>query len=264
MRKALFLVVLLAGALVAAGSTAQAAPTLLSGVPSYDWYHGCVPTAGGQLFGYWDTNGYTSLFNVDGAALLLTSNVQDEIASPGHIADYWGIPDPLAVGHTDDSIADFMGTSRGTLNNGWSYISDIDEGIEDYATFRGYGDWTATNVPYGASAGLFDWAVLVAEIDANRPLLLSVDSSGDGGVDHTITGIGYEDRGLDGLWYASYNTWHEAETVDWYQFRGMSGAYSFGIYNATLVLPGVIPAPGALLLGLIGTGLCVLVRKRTG
>ncbi len=26
----------------------------LEDVPDYDWYHGCSPTSGGMVFGYWD------------------------------------------------------------------------------------------------------------------------------------------------------------------------------------------------------------------
>lgn len=258
------LLVAIVALLCITAAPAGAIPVMLSGVPSYNWYHGCSPTAGGQLFGYWDGNGYADLFDAAGADVMLTANVQDEIASPGHIADYWGNPDPMAAGHTDDSIADFMGTSRGSLANGWTYLSHIDDGIEDYAAFRGYNDWTATNVLFGSS---FGWADLVAEIDADRPLLLAVDSSGNGGVDHSVTGIGYDDRGADGLWYACFNTWHEDETVDWYQFRGVSDSYGWGVYNATLVLPGApdsptVPVPGAFVLGLFGIGLVGIVRKR--
>lgn len=252
--------------LLFAGEAALAVPTLLGGVPSYTWTYGCSPTAGGQLFGYWDGNGYSNLFSASGADVFQTPNVEDEIASPGHIADYWGDPDPLAAGHTDDSIADFMGTNRGTLPNGGTWLSNIPNGMEDYASFRGYNDWGATNLYF--STGAFTWSTLIAEIDAGRPLLLSVDSSGDGTIDHSITGIGYEDRGVDGLWYACFNTWHEAETVDWYQFRGVSSNYAWGVYNATLVMPGlsdghVVPLPGAFVLGLMGTMFCVASRRRS-
>ncbi len=130
----------------------------------------------------------------------------------------------------------------------------------DYAAYRGYSDWTATNLYYGTT---FDWATLVTEIDADRPLMLTVDSSGDGVIDHSVTGIGYEDRGVNGLWYACFRTWDEAESPWWYQFRPVSASYGWGVYNATLVMPGVmdpgvIPVPGALLLGAIGACFGVL------
>jgi len=38
----------------------------LMGVPEYQWFHGCSPTAGGMLFGYWDSKpGYGNLFDGD-------------------------------------------------------------------------------------------------------------------------------------------------------------------------------------------------------
>jgi len=62
-----------------------------------------------------------------------------------------------------------------------------------------------------------------------------------------MTGLGYEDRGDDGLWYASYNTWHEEETVDWYEFQDVGNR--FGLYSMVYVHPsdigfdGTTPAP---------------------
>jgi len=250
---------------VLAASTAEASPSVLSGVPSYTWTRGCSPTAAGQLFGYWDNLGYGNLYDASGADVLATANVQDLIASPEHIADYWGT-DAAPPLHTDNCIADFMGTSRDPLGDGGTYLSNIDDGIVEYAAFRGYDDWTAGPAHYGTD---LTWSTLVAEIDAERPLMLTVDCTGDGVIDHSVTGIGYEDRGGDGLWYACFNTWHEAETVDWYQWREVSDQWSWGVYNAILVTPGspgAVPVPGAWLLGIIGVAIAGVAGplKRTG
>ena len=251
MQRRLEIMVILAGLAALAGGVVQASPTVLDGVPSYTWTNGCSPTAAGQLFGYWDNLGYDSLFDAAGNDEFLTANVHDLIASPEHIADYWGT-DAAPPHHTDNCIADFMGTSRDPLSNGGTYLSNIDDGIVAYADFRGYDDWTADPAYYG---GDLTWSTFTAEIDAGRPLMLTVDCTGDGTIDHSITGIGYEDRGENGLWYACFNTWHEDETVNWYQWREVSDQWAWGVYNAILVTPGLadaVPAPGALLLGIAG------------
>jgi len=73
----------------------------------------------------------------------------------------------------------------------------------------------------------------MGEIDAGRPMMFLVDSSGDGGTDHFVPILGYDDRGADGKYYACYTTWTENETVNWYQFRGMSSSYAWGVAYGT-------------------------------
>jgi len=243
---------------------AYATPTALSGVPSYTWTRGCAPTAGGQLLGYWDANGYSNLFDASGTALLATANVSNQIASTEHIADYWGADAPLPH-HADNCIADFMGTSLDPLSNGGTWISNIGDGVEDYADYRGYDDWSASDLYYSMTL----WDIFVAEIDLGRPVLLGVDSSGDGDVDHSITGIGYEDRGTPGapdLWYGCHRTWDEAEGAWWYQWAPVSSEYPWGVYNMTSVLPGAlapIPEPASLALLVFGVvGLAIRRRLR--
>lgn len=230
-----------------------AVPHIINHVPSYQWYHGCSPTASASILGYWDLNGYGNLFDAEGwEDVRRTRNVMDHISSPAHNAKYdsnpdnSGLPDP-----PDTSIADFMGTSEGNLPKGATYIDYIDDALMDYPAYRGY-QFTSRYVPT-------TWEVFTGEIDAGMPVLLNVDSTGDGGIDHSITGIGFEDRGENGLWYASYNTWHEAETIDWYPWRSMSSEYRFGVHSMINVHPserGVrvqpVPEPSTLILFAIG------------
>jgi len=42
-------------------TTARAQELVLTDVPTYYWYHGCTPTSGMMLFGYWDAHGYPNL-----------------------------------------------------------------------------------------------------------------------------------------------------------------------------------------------------------
>jgi hypothetical protein len=210
----------------------SANPVVLDYVPSYNWYHGCSPTASASIIGYWDLHGYENLFDASGwEEVRYTENVQEHISSTAHNLKYDPIPDdPNLPTPPDTSLADFMHTSEWGLNMGWTYLSSIDSALRDYPSFMGY---TFTSQYFQAS-----WDYYTVEIDAGNPVLLNVDAIGnDSSVDHSMAGIGYEDRGEDGLWYASYNTWHESETIDWYQFRPRSIGYSFGLDSMAYVHP---------------------------
>ena len=216
-----------------------AIPVVLDYVPSYNWYHGCSPTASANIIGYWDLHGYDNLFTAsEWDNVKLTENVKDHISSPEHNAKYDPKPDnPDLPTPPDTSLGDFMHTSEGGLNMGWTYPSSIDNALRNYPNYMGY---TFTSQYFGAN-----WDNYMAEIDAGHPVLLNVDAVGnDSTVDHSMTGIGYEDRGEDSLWYASYNTWHESETIDWYQFRPRSIDYIFGIHSMANVHPLDAPIGG--------------------
>ncbi|MFC1510293.1 PEP-CTERM sorting domain-containing protein [Candidatus Omnitrophota bacterium] len=224
-------------------SKAEALPVLITDVPSYNWYHGCGPTAVASVIGYYDLHNYDNLFNVSGwDDVRLTANVQDEISSPAHNAKYDSTPDAPGPHPPDTSIADFFRTSEDPLGFGWSYLSYVDDAVIGYADYRGYNGWSVWSKSYLN----FTWSDLTADIDNNRPLLFHVDSSGDGGVDHSVPVFGYDDRGASGLWYASYTTWHEPETIDWFQFRAIDSNYRWGVGYASFVQPGSSYVPGSL------------------
>lgn len=235
-----------------------AAPVTLSNVPAYDWYHGCGPTAAASLMGYYDLREYSDLFDASGwDAVKLTSNVQDHISSPAHNAKYNPTPDCSTLpAPPDTSLACWMETSVDPLQYGWSYLSYTDDAFEGYVDYRGY-ECSAWYEHYGST---LTWQDLVGEIDAERPLMFLVDSDGNGGTDHFVPVLGYDDRGDDGLWYAYYTTWTESETVYWSQFRAMSDEYSWGVYSATFVHMTPIPEPATL--GLVALGACSLLLRR--
>ena len=223
----------------------QIGQVFLADVPAYGvWWHGCSPTAAGMMMGYYDAfTGYEDL--IVGDAGTQTDDVNDAIASPGNIADYAlydGVDDysyftpypdmseiDPAGAHTDDSIADFMHTSRSAdgLTHGGSWLTMIGLGVEEYVVYRLPGHTaSSTDVVWGA----LDMSSYSAEIKAGRPVLLGVDSDGDGQADHSITGVGYD---LINQQYAYYNTWDT--DLHWADFQGVAYGQPFGIHMATFV-----------------------------
>ncbi|PKK89414.1 MAG: hypothetical protein CVV64_14510 [Candidatus Wallbacteria bacterium HGW-Wallbacteria-1] len=182
------------------GSPLLAVQLVLPGVPVYHWQYGCAPTSGGMLLGYWDARGYDLIAGdisaTDSAAAL------DAIASTGHVADYWGDPDPLAQNHVNDSLADFMGTSvGGGTADGSTSSANVVPGLENFAAWDdpstgGINEsylfdaaifWTIQAWP---GFGTFNFSLFKSEIDALRPVLLGGMVPGGG---HMVIGYGYDD-----------------------------------------------------------------------
>jgi Ca2+-binding RTX toxin-like protein len=240
-----------------APSPSPTTTNVLTNVPHYEWYHGCGPTAAASVMGYWDLNGYSNLFDASGwDQVKLTANVKDHISSPAHNAKYNSSPDnPNLPDPPDTSLADFFHTSEGSLSYGGSYVSYADDCFTGYAAYRGYqfNAWTETFAQFG-------WDELKAEIDAGRPMGFCVDVNADRWVDHFIPVFGYDDRGADGLWYACYTTWSEAETVSWYRYTGTDGT-AWGVGYVTVVRPMSGPSgsqaggSGSLFEGTSGSGI---------
>ncbi|MBN1212213.1 MAG: C39 family peptidase, partial [candidate division Zixibacteria bacterium] len=224
------------------------AQTVISGVPTYLWQHGCGPTALGMLIGYYDSHGYPTL--VPGDATSQNSAVNAMIAddsnnpvcgSPAsdHYQDY-ACPidyspnmqtDRSETGgtHTDNCVADFMSTSRSAFGNyyGWSWFSDMDNAFRDYVN-----DIDPSLTPYADNYyfSQFSWEDYKAEIDNNRPVVLLVDTDGDGSTDHFITAVGYDDATMT---YGLYNTWDHS--LHWYVWRPMNPGSSWGVFGATVI-----------------------------
>jgi len=112
----------------------------LAGMPDYDWWYGCSPTAVGMVLGKYDRDGYgvMSYDNIapgGDAELRLTPGVSNDaatrasypiassfIASTGYVSDFYvsgygASGDDLGPIHTFDCLADFMGTSQDAAGN---------------------------------------------------------------------------------------------------------------------------------------------------
>ena len=229
-------------------TTVRAEPITLTNVPAYNWYHGCGPTALGSIFGYYDLRGYDNLFDASGwDAVKLTANVQDHLTSPEHIAKYNPTPDNSSLPvPAFTSIADWLRTSVDPNEYGASQRTYADDALLGYSAYRGYEGATVSNLTYAIN---FSWLSLTSEIDAGRPLVLFVDSDGNGTSDHIVPVLGYDDRGAGGKYYGCYTTWTENESVAWYEFRGMSSSWSWGVgYAATFSMPTAVPEPGGALM----------------
>ena len=202
-----------------------------------------------MVIGYWDGKGFDDL--IPGSAATQTADVYQAIASGGgsasprpagseqHYEDYASPEDdnPTMLDddviqknrtpHPDNSVADFMRTSRSTASNyyGWSWSSDVPPAFNGYVSLRSpYYVPTTSTYRFGTTL-TFD--VVKREIDAGRPMVFLVDSDGDGKTDHFVTVIGYNDGPPQTYIYRDTWDWsaHESE------FRVMSSDYPWGVWS---------------------------------
>jgi hypothetical protein len=142
------------------------------------------------------------------------------IASEGHSRDYWDFLhpaesllslgfDPMADRHSDDCLADFLGTSRGaTAINGSTLPWDMAPGLEKYCQWRGFTPANGCTIR-AATTYLPTFDQLVTEITAGNPVILLVDLKGYW-LDlnwHFVTAYGYQNQGPQGQWVAVRDTW---------------------------------------------------------
>ena len=224
---------------------------VIGGVPSYIWHHGCGPTAAGMVLGFWDGFAFPNL--ISGSANTQTIEVSEMMATDGgnegcgisasdHFRDYScpidaspGAlqPDRSETGqvHANNCLADFMLTSRSANYNyyGWSWFNDVESSLRQYFLYRLPG--TTIN----AGRFLFDdysWQLFKDQIDLLHPLVLLVDTEGDGWTDHFVTAIGYDEARQE---YGIYDTWDH--NVHWYKWRKIASGSEWGIFGVTTFSP---------------------------
>lgn len=217
---------------------------VISGVPAYIWRRGCGPTAAGMVIGYWDGRGPGFGNLIEGDASTQTQQVNEAISSDGNYddycrpLDYWPGPIledlsemPPGDEHDDNCIADFMKTSQSYVDNyyGWSWLSHVDNALKK---------WVHHVDPDHLSIHVdtmywwkLSWTEYCDEIDALRPVILLVDSDGDGGTDHFVTAVGYDEQGGQ-RYYGCHDTYDK--NVHWYEFEGMSYGQPYGIHSAVM------------------------------
>lgn len=211
---------------------------VLKDTVEYHWQVGCTPTAVAMVLGYWDRHGYGNL--IAGDSSTYNDAVRNAIASPDHYRDYYSsylseAADASTTGtmREDNCIADFLYSSRSALGlaDGFTYYSFEGVGLHGYATSRGYDGFQTTQWNWGG----FSLADIVAEIDAGRPVILSVDSTADGVNDHNIVVFGF-DTATNKL--LVHDGWSSTPDMRWIDFAPAAVGQSFGITSATFVRPG--------------------------
>jgi hypothetical protein len=231
------------GITIGTSATTDGGGVLVSGVPGYAWRDGCGPTAVGMVVGYYDGNGWPNL--IPGDATSDTTEVDQAICShgtaaqPGSYEDYalpyeitTLMPDkselPLGDEHASNCLADYMHTSWSYDGLAYGYSSSSMAG----PAFSGYvaSKYPAASLTTKTYPGTYlTWSLVKQEIDASRPMVFLVDSSGDGRTDHFVTVVGY--RETNG--YAEYGCWDTWSTtlIRWQQFRAMSSSYAWGVWG---------------------------------
>ena len=210
---------------------------VINDVPSYLWQHGCGPTALGMVIGYYDIRGFSDL--IEGDASTQNTIVNNAIANSEHYDDYAQpidyYPDlftdlsEIGGAHISNCVADFMETSWSSEENryGWSWGDMIGTAFTNYVLMCN-SDYFATTTDVWFSES--SWETYKNEINNERPVVLLVDSDGDGYTDHFVTGIGFDESNST---YAIYDTWDN--DIHWYQWRQISNSYGWGIYGFSIL-----------------------------
>ena len=217
----------------------------IPGVSAFIWRHGCTPTAVGMLMYYYSQTGYPDF-------IANPAVPYDSIASDQHYLDYSLprdsesniLPDKSETGgaHANNCVADFLSTSfsRRHLSYGGTWTSEIIRGSIQFMRSRYTNIEVAQDELYIGSRTYAEvYERCKAHIRANHPVILSVDSRGDGSADHSVLMIGYiHNKDAQTRDYIAYNTWDK--NMHTYSFIPINTSTPFSIRNAYVVVPQTI------------------------
>ena len=103
------------------------------------------------------------------------------------------------------------------------------------------------------------WSLLQSQINAGRPMLLSIPSTANTGLiaDHIVPVFGYETvAGVN--YYACYTTGAEVETPTWLTFEGLTAGQTGGIYEEIQI----IPEPSTFVFLSFGVGFLLFCKRK--
>ena len=217
-------------------------------MPAAYWRGGCLPTAVAMVFLYWETQGLVDLFPSNEGFDFQSSQNIGQIASSGHYSDYYypydtsdniladRSDDDPSTWRDDDCVADVLHTS-------WSRYRMPSGGASGSAPENYLPDWVSSQNPsYELEIDTYSarnlsnnfWPTIVAEIDAERPLIAYVNSTkGSSTADHAVTVIGYGIDDTDTKYYYAYNTWDYS--VHCYQYGLNTQMDQWGISNLVVM-----------------------------
>lgn len=204
-----------------------------------------------------------------------SSRLVDElIASEGHHRDYWahglyGVAsalfgsavgegvDPLVDNHPDDSLADYLNTSRGAAANGNTSIEAVSLGLRRWATDNGYTSSSVTTLSPNIE-------ILKSEIEDGNPVLVYLSLDGIGGKGHAAVAYGYRQDTNGEHWLAVRDGWQNGDSnglfaiesyvdvggVEWWKWSTESGgvAYAYGMTTFSISLEDAFSPIGVSLL----------------
>lgn len=251
----------LAGAAAGAGHAPDAGAVVLDGLPAdLDWWNGCGPTTGAMLFGYWEEHGFDSF---PGRHRDLPAGYPNTSSNPADFADARGVIASWAHrqagidlgysygsyrNHYPDCIADWM-----TVNNGGTTYGAIAEGIENFAL------WDDPDTPeiesrrfeVTTSSSLTpSYGDYCAEIDAGRPVPITLDGDGSG---HAVLGVGYNNtQGRQDIVLLTTWAWGVQQ---WPWENEPYSGHSFSVDRLILVEPQQVQTPEL-------SGYCLVLNER--
>jgi hypothetical protein len=210
----------------------------------FAYWHGCSPTSAGMLFGYWEEHGYDSFpgSHRDGPDNWMNTDppVESDYADARGVIAGWAHSQAADGrfgsynGHAPDSLADFMLTHRGSTS-GSSFV----HGFETFGAWDDPRTGPIESRKFIASYNCGSYNDYVAEIDAGRPVMLSLIADSPWNLKHSVIGVGYNNT--DGK--QNYILYESSFNVGLQEWDWQDGLYNYRVVNGVKLIPDPDPAP---------------------